>query len=195
MPSPAKFIASLLLAAGSALAAELPSNWAADAELDGIVDLLDFDYLKRPIHVSRLPVKYAVTTVHGRGDRTVYTFEDPNCGYCRELTRRLEEIDNVKVYTFVVTFLGEDSRAKADAVWCAADRSSAWRRMMAKQPIPQAPAGCQAPNAQTTKLAGLLGITLTPTVFFADGSRMNGLKSKGEIEQRLQAASRSPGSP
>lgn len=186
-------VASLLLAAslaGAALAAEPPAstNWAADTELEGIVDLLDYDYLKRPINVARLPLKYAITTVHGRGERTVYTFEDPNCGYCRELTRRLELIDNVTVHTFIITFLGEDSRLKADAVWCGADRSAAWHKVMARKAVPVAPAGCRAPTEQTMKLVGMLGITLTPTVFFADGTRMNGIKPQSEIEERLRSA-------
>lgn len=178
---PAAFAADPASSAGS-------SNWAADAELDGIVDLLDPDYLKQPIKVARLPLKYALTTTHGRGERSVYTFEDPNCGYCRELTRRLEEIGNVRVHTFIVTFLGEDSKTKADAVWCSPDRAAAWQRVMRRQTLPPAPAGCQAPKAEAMKLVGMLGITLTPTVFFADGSRMNGVRPRAEIEQRLRQA-------
>ncbi|MBS1189488.1 MAG: putative protein disulfide-isomerase [Rhodocyclaceae bacterium] len=199
MLSPRAFLVSLLLAAGTAFAIEPTpgagsGNWAADAELEGIVDLLDLDYLKHPIRVDRLPLKYAVTTIHGRGERTVYTFEDPNCGYCRQLTRRLEEIGNVTVHTFIVTFLGENSRTQADAVWCARDRSAAWHRVMGKKDTPPAPAGCRGPTAQTMKLVGMLGITLAPTVFFADGSRMNGIKPRDEIEERLQAAARNAGS-
>lgn len=174
--------------AGSAAAAEpkkAPDNWAADAELDGIVDLLDPDYQKQPINVARLPVKYAVKSVYGKGSRTIYTFEDPNCGYCRQLHRSLKEIGDLTVYTFVVTFLGEDSVDKANAVWCAKDRSAAWDRIMGKGSIPLAPDNCTAPVAEVKKLIGLLGINLTPTVFYADGSRMNGVKPKAEVERRL----------
>jgi thiol:disulfide interchange protein DsbC len=174
----------------AAEATKASDNWAADAELEGIVDLLDPDYQKQPINVGRLPVRYAVKTVYGRGTRTVYTFEDPNCGYCRQLHRTLKEIGDLTVYTFVVTFLGEDSVGKAHAVWCAKDRAAAWNRVMAKETVPAAPAGCTAPVNEVKKLIGLLGINLTPTVFYADGQRMNGVRPREEILRRLTAASR-----
>lgn len=161
---------------------------AADADLEGIVDLLDPDYQQRPINVARLPLKVAITTRHGRGERVVYTFEDPNCGYCRQLNVRLEEIGNLTVHTFVIALLGDDSRTKADAAWCAPNRTRAWRETMRKKPIPPAPAGCRAPTAETAKIVEMLGINLTPTLFFADGSRMNGIKPRAEIEARLKAA-------
>lgn len=165
------------------------SNWAADATLEGIVDLLDPDYQKQPINVNRLPVKYAVKSVYGNGSRTLYSFEDPNCGYCRQLHRTLGEIGNLTVYTFVVSFLGEDSAAKANAVWCSKNRAASWDQVMKKQTIPAAVGACTAPHDEIRKLIGLLGINLTPTVFFADGERMNGVKSRDEIEQRLKVAS------
>ena len=182
---------ALLPAPGAAAeAAKASDNWAADAELEGIVDLLDPDYQKQPINVARLPVKYAVKTVHGKGSRTIYTFEDPNCGYCRQLHRTLKDIGDLTVYTFVVTFLGEDSVDKAHAVWCAKDRAAAWDRVMTRESIQAAQPGCKAPVSEVRKLIGLLGINLTPTVFYADGQRMNGVKPREEILRRLASARR-----
>jgi len=188
--SPKSFMAGLCLLIATLATpayAQQSGNWAADAELEGIVDLLDPDYQKQPIKVSRLPIKHAVKSVYGRGSRTLYTFEDPNCGYCRQLHRTLGEIGDLTVYTFVVSFLGEDSVAKANAVWCAKDRAAAWDRVMKKQAIRPTSGACVAPNGEIRKLIGLLGINLTPTVFFADGERMNGIKPRAEIEQRLKA--------
>ena len=179
-----------LPAARAADASKASDNWAADAELEGIVDLLDPDYQKQPINVARLPVRYAVKTVYGQGTRTLYTFEDPNCGYCRQLHRTLKDIGDLTVHTFIVTFLGEDSVDKAHAVWCAKDRAATWDRVMMKQSIPAAPAGCKAPVGEVKKLIGLLGIQLTPTVFYADGQRMNGVRPREEILRRLSAARR-----
>lgn len=196
----------LLLADGTALAAErtavpaakstaapasqppASSNWANDAELDGIVDLLDPDYQKQAINVARLPLKYAVKTVYGRGSRVIYTFEDPNCGYCQQLHATLAAIGDLTVYTFVVSFLGDDSVRQANAVWCAKDRAAAWDRVMKKKAVAAARSGCTAPNAEIKKLIGLLGINLTPTVFYANGERMNGVKPRAEVERRLAAA-------
>ena len=172
-------------AAGAAPGAE---RQADELELDGVVDLFDPDYLRQPINVARLPLRHAVTIVHGRGERELYTFEDPNCGYCRELTRRLAAIGNVTVHTYMIALLGEDSQAKAHQVWCAADRAGAWQAVMNGRPAPPARADCRAPLEETSRLAEVLGINFTPTVFFADGSRMVGLKPRAEIEQRLRDA-------
>lgn len=162
---------------------------ASGSEYEGIVDLLEPDYLNRPIDVTRLPLRYAVTLVHGRGTRVVYTFEDPNCGYCRELSQRLEEMGDITVHTFVLAFLGDDSKVKADAVWCSPDRALAWHLVMKKALVPTSgDDGCQAPTAETEKLSEMLGISLIPTLFFSNGSRMNGVKSRDEIERRLRAA-------
>ena len=196
--SPLRFIralaAGLLLISGLAAADNppAPKNWANDAELEGIVDLLDPDYQKQPINVARLPLKYAVKAVYGRGSRTVYTFEDPNCGYCRQLHRSLAEIGDLTVYTFVVSFLGDDSVRLSNAVWCAKNRADAWDRVMKQQTVADAKKGCAAPNAEISRLIGLLGINLTPTVFFANGARMNGVKPREEIEDWLAGATRTP---
>jgi thiol:disulfide interchange protein DsbC len=138
--------------------------------------------------VARLPLKYAVKTVYGRGSRVIYTFEDPNCGYCQQLHATLGAIGDLTVYTFVVSFLGDDSVRQADAVWCAKDRAATWHRVMQKKTVAAARKGCTAPNTEVKKLIGLLGINLTPTVFYASGERMNGVKPRAEVEQRLDAA-------
>lgn len=179
----------LALLAGESLALD-NGDWVNDPDLEGVVDLLDPDYQKQPINVARLPLKYAITQVYGKGERVIYSFEDPNCGYCRQLHRNLAAIGNLTVHTFVLTFLGPDSGAKADAAWCAADRPRAWDRIMRREQAPPAPAGCRAPTASTMKLAAMLGVNLTPTVFYADGSRMNGVKPQAEIEDLLQRATK-----
>jgi thiol:disulfide interchange protein DsbC len=43
----------------------------------------------------------AIKMVRGNGKRVLYTFEDPNCGYCRELYKELGKMTDVTVYTFL----------------------------------------------------------------------------------------------
>ncbi|HEY5764112.1 MAG TPA: DsbC family protein [Rhodocyclaceae bacterium] len=184
----AALIASLLLAPATHAADS--ADWVNDPDLDGIVDLLDPDYQKLPINVARLPLKYAITTRYGSGERVVYTFEDPQCGFCRQLHRHLAAIGNLTVHTFVLTFLGPESASRADLAWCSPDRTRAWDAIMRGGSVAATTAAnCKAPTAQTMKLAGMLGINLTPTVFYADGSRMNGVKPQAEVEARLRQAS------
>ncbi|HSB49496.1 MAG TPA: DsbC family protein, partial [Burkholderiales bacterium] len=43
----------------------------------------------------------AVKRVRGNGKRVFYTFEDPNCGFCRELQKEVMKLNDVTVYTFL----------------------------------------------------------------------------------------------
>lgn len=179
----AKLLAVAVLCALAARAVAAEPDRALGRELDGMVDLLDADYAKRPIDVRRLPLRYAVTVVHGRGARTVYAFEDPRCRYCRELARHLADIGDVTVHTFVVPLLGGVARRRRRRL-CAQDRRLAWRTVMRGGALPRPPGGCRAPHPQTLELAELLGIRLTPTL----GSRLNGVRSWDEIAARLRQA-------
>jgi hypothetical protein len=74
--------------------------------------LADFKY-------STLPLHDAIKTVRGNGARTLVTFEDPNCLYCKKLHRELQKLSNVTIYTFMVPILSEDSHTKAAEIWCS----------------------------------------------------------------------------
>ena len=67
----------------------------------------------------------AIKRVKGDGSRTLYTFEDPNCGYCQRLTQELTKVNNLTVYTFLTPILSQDSVEKSRAVWCASGGTSA----------------------------------------------------------------------
>ena len=41
----------------------------------------------------------AIKRVRGNGKRVLYTFEDPNCGYCRQLQKELLKLNDVTNYT------------------------------------------------------------------------------------------------
>ena len=72
----------------------------------------------------------AIKRVRGNGKRVIYTFEDPNCGYCKQLQRELTKVNDVTVYTFLLPILSPDSVDKSKAIWCAKDRAKAWDDVM-----------------------------------------------------------------
>ena len=67
----------------------------------------------------------AIKRVRGNGKRVVYTFEDPNCGYCKELQKEINKMTDITVYTFLLPILSPDSVEKSKLVWCSKDRSRA----------------------------------------------------------------------
>lgn len=126
------------------------------------------------IDFSSLPFDLALKQVVGNGSRRIALFEDPNCGYCRKLRADLARLDDVTIYTFVYPILAADSETKARKAWCAPDRVKAWVDLMMTGTVPRNEGACDTPIARIRDLGMELGITATPTIFFASGRRLQG---------------------
>lgn len=142
------------------------------------------------IDFSTLPIKDALTVVRGNGQRKLAVFSDPNCGYCKRIERDLAKLDNITIHVFLYPVLGPGSSEKSRLVWCAKDRPKAWLDLMLKDQIPSA-AACDT-TAVTRNLA--FGqkhkIQGTPTLVFADGSRVPGALDVAQLEKQLASAAR-----
>lgn len=140
------------------------------------------------IDFDNLPLKDAFTQVRGNGKRKLAVFEDPNCGYCKRFERDLQKVNDVTIHTFLIPILSADSVEKSKNIWCAKDKTKAWLDWMVREQTP-AKASCD-----TTALERNLAfskkykITGTPTVFFANGTRVPGAISAPEIEKQLASA-------
>ncbi|HSO07733.1 MAG TPA: DsbC family protein [Pelomicrobium sp.] len=130
----------------------------------------------------------AVKRVKGNGKRTLITFEDPNCSYCRQLQNELVKLDNVTIYTFLWPFLAESSLTKSQAVWCAKDRGEKFEAVMLRNDAAKAPAGCEYPHAtKVSQMAQKLGLSGTPAIFLADGTEYAGPRSAAALDKALSA--------
>ena len=128
----------------------------------------------------------AIKRVRGNGKRVVYTFEDPNCGYCRELQKELMKLNDVTIYTFLWPILSADSVDKSRAVWCSKDRAKAWDDLMSRGVAPQPAAKCDTPLDKNIELAQRFGMRGTPAVFLADGSMIGGYLEAARIEEAFK---------
>jgi thiol:disulfide interchange protein DsbC len=139
------------------------------------------------IAFSDLPLDSAVKLVKGDGKRVIAIFEDPNCGYCKRFRQNaLKDIDNVTVYSFMYNILSDDSFVKAKNIWCAPDRDKAWDDWMAHgKAAPAAAENCSTPNDKVLALGHKLKITGTPSIFFADGSRIPGAVDMKTLEAKF----------
>ena len=135
-----------------------------------------------------LPLKDAFTIVRGNGKRKLAVFEDPNCGYCKRFERDLQKVDNVTVYMFLYPILSADSTDKSRNIWCARDKGKAWTDWMVRDQ--QAPsANCDSSVlARNIEFGKKYKITGTPTLIFADGSRVPGAINTAQIEKFLADA-------
>jgi len=140
------------------------------------------------IAFEALPLKDAFTMVRGNGKRKMAVFEDPNCGYCKRFERDLAKIDNVTVHLFLYPILGADSVEKSRNIWCARDKAKAWTDWMLEDIAP-ADAKCDTSALQRNVEFGRKArINGTPTIIFADGTRVPGAIDTARIEKFLTDA-------
>lgn len=128
----------------------------------------------------------AIKRVRGNGKRVIYTFEDPNCGYCKELQKELKKLNDITVYTFLLPILSPDSVEKSKVVWCAKDRGRAWDDLMDKSAQPAgAQKNCEHPLEENQALAQRFGVRGTPAVYLSNGQQVGGYLPADKLEQAL----------
>jgi thiol:disulfide interchange protein DsbC len=84
--------------------------------------------------------------------------------------------------------LSPDSNEKSKNIWCAKDKVKAWQDWMLSDQAP-ASASCDASAvARNVELGKKYKITGTPTLIFADGSKVPGAINAQQIEKYLAEA-------
>ncbi|MBC7435462.1 MAG: DsbC family protein [Bdellovibrionales bacterium] len=139
------------------------------------------------VNFDELPFKDSFTIVRGNGKRKLAVFEDPNCGYCKRFERDLQKVDNITIHMFLLPILGRDSPEKSKFVWCAKDKAKAWTDMMVRD-VNAPVATCESAQPMLTRnmeFASKYKITGTPTLIFADGSRVPGAIGAPQVEKFL----------
>ena len=144
------------------------------------------------IQFDQLPIDKAIKTVRGNGERTLAVFADPDCPYCHNLEKELAGLSDVTIYTFLYPLvqLHPDARNKAHAIWCAPDRSVAWRDwMILDKGTPAAASGCtQDPIEDLQALGSSLKVASTPVIFLENGHRISGTRTAGQLNASIAAA-------
>ena len=137
-----------------------------------------------------LPLNDALKEVRGTGARVLAIFSDPDCPYCRRLEQDLRKLNDVTVYTFLLPIeqLHPAATEKARAVWCSADRQKTWDELMLNNVNPTGTKSCENPVDKIVAFAQQKRINATPTMILADGSRVSGAKSAGELDRLLNEA-------
>ncbi len=137
------------------------------------------------IDFAALPLKDAFPIVRGNGKRKIALFEDPNCGYCKRFERDLMKVDNVTIYLFLYPILGPDSEAKSRNLWCAKDKGKAWLDYMVRDQSIAAASCDTAAVSRNVEFGRKYKITGTPTMIFANGTRVPGAIAAADVEKLL----------
>jgi thiol:disulfide interchange protein DsbC len=137
------------------------------------------------IAFDQLPLKNAFTQVRGNGKRKLVVFADPNCGYCKRFEKDLQKLDNVTIHHVLYPILGEDSKVKSKNIWCAKDKAKSWNDWMINNTTPVNASCDTAAVDANVEFGKKYRITGTPTLFFADGTRVPGAVPIAQVEKLL----------
>jgi thiol:disulfide interchange protein DsbC len=141
------------------------------------------------IDFSKLPFENAVKIVKGDGRRSIAVFTDPNCQYCKQLDVSLNSVDNVTIYNFIYPVLSPESEKKSKSIWCSASREKAWKAWMQNNVAPTATSTCDTAAIEKNIALGRdLNVDGTPTVFLADGRRLQGAVPADVLTKELAKA-------
>lgn len=122
---------------------------------------------------------------------TVTVFTDVDCGFCRKLHGEIDQYlaQGIKVrYVFLpLAGPGSSSWAKAEAVWCSADRNDALTRAKLGEDVEPAGACEDTPVAEHYRLSRELGIQGTPGMVTDAGEFLAGYIPADKLIAILEA--------
>lgn len=129
----------------------------------------------------------------GNVKHTVTIFTDIDCGYCRQFHREIDKVNELGIevhYLFYPrTGPDTDSWAKAERVWCAADRNTALTRAKLGGEVPDASCG-DTPVAAHYSLGQKVGVRGTPAVFAPNGEQLGGYLPPATLLKALEESER-----
>lgn len=142
------------------------------------------------VDFASLPFNKAIPVIKGKGSRKLAVFSDPDCPYCKQLEKELALLDDVTIYVFLypIASLHPEATKHAKAIWCAPDRAKSWTAHMLDGKQPSGDGKCDNPVDEIAALGSSLSIDATPTMIFADGTRVSGSQSAGQIEAWLKTS-------
>jgi thiol:disulfide interchange protein DsbC len=119
---------------------------------------------------------------------TINVFTDIDCGYCRRLHKEMDQYlargIRVRYLFFPRSGPNTDSWAKADTVWCSADRNEAMTRSKRGEVV-TAKACSPTPVEQHYSLGLTFGVQGTPAIVTDTGELLPGYVPAGELAAYL----------
>lgn len=118
---------------------------------------------------------------------TVTVFTDVDCPFCREFHKQIADYNRLGIaveYVLYPLSIHPGADKKAQTVWCAKDRNTAYTNAMNGQTLPQKT--CSNPIAEITSIASTMGINGTPAIITSDGAQLGGYVAPQQLAQELE---------
>ena len=136
--------------------------------------------------LTQIPVKKELVFAPPNPKYTVTVFTDVDCPYCRQFHKQIADYNKLGIAVNYVLFplpMHKGADKKAEAVWCAGDRNTAYTDAMnGKDTGTQT---CANPLAELTDLGKAMGVDGTPAIFSANGEQLGGYIPPDKLIQRL----------
>lgn len=140
------------------------------------------------VDFDKLPLGDAIKFKVGNGKRVFAVFSDPDCPYCKQLENTLSRMTDYTMYVFMfpIESLHPDAPKRAESIWCAKDRGTAWKDWLLDGVAPKE-AKCPNPVAKNIELAGNYQANGTPTLVHKNGQIAAGAMPRESLELWLDA--------
>jgi len=128
--------------------------------------------------LEKLPASKKIVFAPEHPKHTVTVFTDVDCPYCRQFHKQIDQYNRAGIAVNYILYpldIHPGADKKASALWCAADRNSAYTAAMNGHD--PGSATCANPVPETKALAVSLGINATPTILAEDGTQVNSAKT------------------
>jgi thiol:disulfide interchange protein DsbC len=142
------------------------------------------------VKFDSLPLQDAVKIRRGSGRRVLVMFSDPYCPACQKFEKELAKVGDITIYVFMYPVIHPELASQSKAIWCSPDRAKAWLDLALRGKRPTADADCANPIERNLILGHRLGVNSTPTLFLADGERVQGGLSSAHLAATLDAVYR-----
>jgi thiol:disulfide interchange protein DsbC len=124
---------------------------------------------------------------------TVTVFTDVDCGYCRKLHSEMAKYNELGIRVRYLFYPrsgpNTESWAKAEAVWCAADRNEALTRAKRGEVV-KSPKCANTPVARDFELGQEVGLRGTPAILLPNGDLLGGYLPPAMLVKRLESSGR-----
>jgi thiol:disulfide interchange protein DsbC len=123
----------------------------------------------------------------------ITVFTDLDCGYCRKLHSEIAQLNSMGVRVRYVFYPrsgpNTPSWKKAEEVWCAPDRKSAFTAAKAGQSIASQDCG-PTPVSEEWEMGQAFGVRGTPAIITAQGTLIAGYLPPSQLVARLDSEKR-----
>jgi len=135
------------------------------------------------------PAGEIVFSPEGEVKHRIFVFTDVDCGYCRQFHREIAQVNalgiEVRYVSYPRTGPNTESWAKAEGVWCAADRRTALTEAKRGAAVPAVADCASNPVADQYNVGVKIGLRGTPGVITDTGVDLGGYYPPAELEKRL----------